>query len=425
VLSRRAATGSVLSRRGALLLAAGGLAQLSLPRALPAAPPARGAAAAGPARPEIERLLAARGAALARSDADLLLTGVDPARYLGQRELLDRLAGVPFAEFGYRLTSYTEPAPGAERLSVGAELGYRLTGVDGYPATLDRRLEFARGPGGWLLSTEEPVGPAALWDLGPVRIARGRRSLVLGTGEPAALDELAQLGDRALPLVGEAWGEPPGGPLLLELPATEQEFARLLDVPADTYRGIAAVTLAAAGAPVRTPADRVLVNPEAYRELSQLGRRVVVTHEVTHVATRADTRAWTPLWLSEGVADWTAYRGTGRTARQIAPELTREAEAGRLPQALPEDTAFTAGAAGISQAYELSWLACQLIADQYGADRLVALYRAVGAGGSSAEPRGALLERAFRAELGLGVAEFTKRWVGEAAKLARVGTRGG
>ncbi|MFG2821064.1 hypothetical protein ACGFX4_16750 [Kitasatospora sp. NPDC048365] len=365
--------------------------------------------AAGPSlgRAELDTLLAARAAALRTGDRAALLGGSAPGAAEAQAALLGRTAGVPFAELAYRVgPSFTEPGPQAVSASVAVELAFRLAGVDDYPAVLQRKVDLVRDGGRWLVAGEEPVGSAALWDLGgTVRTASGKRCLVLGVADADALGEVAGLADRAVPAVGEVWGAGWGGHLLLELAETEEQFARLLDVPADTYRGIAAVTLAMAGAPVRTPADRVLVNPEAYRDLSELGRRVVVTHEATHVATRADTRAWTPLWLSEGVADWTAYRESGRTARQIAPELAAEVRAGRVPTALPDDAAFAAGAAGIAQAYEMSWLACDLVARQYGgATRLVALYRAVAAAGAGQ------LEKAFRTELGIGVAEFTRQW---------------
>ncbi|MFD8598729.1 hypothetical protein ACFV1L_27365 [Kitasatospora sp. NPDC059646] len=298
-----------------------------------------------------------------------------------------------------------------DRLTVGAELGYRISGVDDYPALLERQVELVRDRTGWRVAREVPTGAAAPWDLGAVHSASGQHCLVLGLGEDAGLADLAALADRSMPVVESVWGPWKPGRLLLELPLTVQQFARRMDVSADAYQGIAAVTLAVGGAPTHTPADRIVVNPDAYRQLSDLGRRVVVTHEATHVATRADTRPWTPLWLSEGVADYTGYQGAGRTVRQIAPELAKDVRAGRLPGGLPADDAFTAGSAGIAQAYELSWLACDLIARRYGPERLVALYRAVGQNGSGG------LERAFRAELGLGVAEFTKDWEAEVATL--------
>ncbi|MGW4805478.1 hypothetical protein [Kitasatospora sp. NPDC004272] len=355
-------------------------------------------------------MLSLRGRAVAERDADALLALSARGAEEADRDLLTRTAGLRFTAYGLRLTSFTEPPAGADRFTVGAELAYRLTGVDDYPALLERQLELVREEGGWRVARETPTGAAAPWDLGTVRAVEGAHSLVLGLGEGAELAALAALADRAVPAVEAVWG-PSATRLLLELPLTEQQFARRMDVSADAYQGIAAVTLAVGGAPVHTPADRIVVNPDAYRQLSDLGRRVVVTHEATHVATRADTRSWTPLWLSEGVADYTGYLGSGRTARQVAPELVKDVRAGRAPAALPEDAAFTAGAEGIAQAYEQAWMACDLIARRYGQDRLVAFYRAVGAAGEGG------LERAMKAQLGLGPVEFTKAWAGEVAKL--------
>ncbi|BAJ27996.1 MULTISPECIES: hypothetical protein [Kitasatospora] len=361
-------------------------------------------------REEVVRLLGQRARAVAGRDTAALLavsaTGAEEA----DRDLLTRTAALAFAGYELKLTVFAEPPADADRLSVGAELAYRLTGVDDYPALLERRIELVREPAGWRVAAETPTGAAAPWDLGTVRVAEGKRCLVLGLGEPAELAALVALADRAVPAAAGVWG-PSDTRLLLELPLTVQQFARRMDVSADAYQGIAAVTLAVGGAPVHTPADRIVVNPDAYRQLSELGRRVVVTHEATHVATRADTRAWTPLWLSEGVADYTGYLGTGRTARQIAPELAKDVRAGRMPTALPADTAFAAGSDGIAQAYELSWLACDLIARTHGQDRLVALYRTVGAFGEGG------LDRAMKAQLGVGVTEFTKSWTAEVAKL--------
>ncbi|MFF1873220.1 hypothetical protein [Kitasatospora herbaricolor] len=396
----------MLSRRGALLLAAGGLAQLSLPPATAA----RSAAVRGVGAAEVSALLAARADAVRTHDAAAAAAGSTVAGRPAVAELLSRTAAVPLAGLAYRVTS-TGPPDAAGRVDVRAELAVRIAGHDEYPALFPRRLELAREGGGWRVGREEPDGGAApLWDLGGVEAAAGAHCLVLATAggavRPAALVEVA---DRAVPAVSAVWGGDWAGRLLLELPAGQEQFARLLDVPPADWADMAAVTTAAAGAPSHTPADRVLVNPEAYARLSDLGRQVVTTHEATHVATRADTRPWTPLWLSEGAADWTGYLGTGRTTRQIAPELARDVAAGRVPTVLPADADFTAGAAGIAQAYELSWLACDLIATRYGPQRLVALYRGVAAAGPG-PGREAQLDQVLRAELGTGLADFTARW---------------
>ncbi|MEU9126758.1 hypothetical protein AB0D08_01360 [Kitasatospora sp. NPDC048540] len=411
----------VLSRRAALLLAAGGLAQLSLPLLRADARPAAAAApGAAPLRPVVEDLLARRAQALIGLDRAALAAGTAPAAQPDQQAALDRLAQVPFAALAYRLTGFTEPPPEADRITVTAELDHRLTGLDDHPATLTRRLALVRLADGWRLAEDGPVGAPALWDLGTVRAVRGAHCLVLGLAEQDRVAELAARADRAVPDVDAVWGDAWAGRLLLELPATEVDFARVLDVAPEAYQGIAAVTVAAAGAPEHTPADRIVVNPEAYRGLSELGRRVVVTHEATHVATRADTHAWTPMWLSEGVADHTAYLGTGRTARQIAPALAQDVAAGRVPTALPADAAFTAGTERIGQAYELSWLACEVLAREFGERGLVGFYQDYGRTGrpASGESPDAVLDRVLRGRLGIGAADFTRLWTAEAARLA-------
>ncbi|MEV6974791.1 hypothetical protein [Kitasatospora sp. NPDC093806] len=306
----------------------------------------------------------------------------------------------------------------AGRCTATAELTVTVTGYDEQPVVHPRRLALARSAAGWRVEREEGAdGSPPLWDLGPVRAAAGARCLVLAVDGAPEAAELAAVGDRAVPAVEALWGTGWAGRLLLELPATGEQFTRLLADGSPGWSGMAAVTVAAPGAPRQAPADRVLVNPEAYGRLSAFGRQVVVTHEAVHVATRADTRSWTPLWLSEGAADWTGYRDSGRSARQIAPELARDVAAGRLPAALPADRDFTAGADGLAQAYELSWLACDLIARRFGTQRLVAFYRAVGESGPGAD-REAWLDGLFHDRLGLGLAEFTRLWLTEVRALA-------
>ncbi|MDH6134777.1 hypothetical protein P3T37_004186 [Kitasatospora sp. MAA4] len=314
------------------------------------------------------------------------------------------LAALPLAALDYRVTA-------RQGSQVSAELSYRIKDFDDFPAVLQRRLTLG-ADGRPVAEAAAPDAPAAPWDPGPLAVVQGQSSLVLGAADREELTALAAVADAAVPAVSDLWGTAWADRLLVQLPQTEAQFASLLAVAADSYQDIAAVTSAAAGAPVHTPADRVLVNPEAYRQLSALGRRVVITHESTHVATRADTHPWTPLWLSEGVADYTGYLGTGRTARQIAPELAKDVAAGRTPTELPLDSDFAAGAPAIAQAYELAWLACDLIARRHGRPALVRLYRAVGAAGPGSG-REQQLDQVFQAELGYGLAKFTQDWAAE------------
>jgi hypothetical protein len=242
-----------------------------------------------------------------------------------------------------------------------------------------------------------------------VTAVKGAHSLVLGTGRTAAqLRAYARLADRAVPAVSRAWGTDWTRHVVVLVPRSLQGMAGLLGSPASNYRGIAAVTTGEAGGSGRAPADRVVVNPEAYAILGDLGKQVVLTHETTHVATRAHTTAATPLWLSEGYADWIGYLGTGRTPAEAAPELTRAVQDGHAPSALPadKDFGFTSDPAELAQAYEGGWLACRMIADHWGTARLDAFYRAVGAHGT----RAGAVENALKKVLGTTPGAFTDQW---------------
>lgn len=314
---------------------------------------------------------------------------------------------VPLAQWSYRLTSVDAVG---DRATADARLSYRVQGYDSVPVTASRIVKLDRDEGGvWSVVSEGPGDGAGeqLWDQGKVEAVRGRRSLVLGVGEPAErLRSFADLADRAVPAVSAAWGTGWAQKVVVVVPASLQGMAGLLGSPADSYRGIAAVTTGETGG--RAPADRIVVNPEAYGMLGEVGRQVVLTHETTHVATRAHTNAATPLWLSEGYADWVGYRDTDRTPRQAAPELQSAVDEGHLPAALPTDADFGFGtdATRLAQAYEGGWLACRMIAARWGEANLNAFYRAVGAHGK----RTGAVEGALGSVLGVSLPQFTEDW---------------
>ncbi|MFD4134272.1 hypothetical protein [Streptomyces goshikiensis] len=312
------------------------------------------------------------------------------------------LAGIPLEDWAYEVTSVRRDGA---RAFARAELRYRLAGYDTAPAGSAREVELVRDGAAWRVTGDRPA-PGALpqpWDQGPVAVARGTHSLVLGAGRPEqTLPGIAAEADRAVAAVTAAWPQRWAGRVVVLVPGTLDAMAALLGRPASDYRGLGAVTTGRAGAGP-APADRVVVNPEGYAELSEEGRRIVLTHEATHVATRAATSERTPLWLSEGFADWAAYRGTGRTAAEAAPELARAVRRGELPGALPADEAFGFGGDpdALARAYGGAWLACRLIADRWGEAALVRLY-----GRAGREP----LATALAATLGTDPAALTRAW---------------
>ncbi|MCC3654539.1 hypothetical protein LIX60_24365 [Streptomyces sp. S07_1.15] len=373
---------------------------------------------ADPGDRSVQRLLDRRSAALLDRDERAFLAETHPSAgrlRARQREVLRNLAEVPLASWEYDLTGTGgfEPAPGeGRRIAVRVRLSYRLSGHDTGPATADQRLTLAERGGRWYIAAEHPTGdgPEPLWEQGRVEAVRGSRSLVLGVGhDRGRLRGIARTADRAVPAVDAAWGGGWARRVVVLVPRSPADMAELLGDPPGSYRGIAAVTTGRTGGAPGGPADRVIVNPAAYGILGETGQDVVLTHETAHVATRAHTSPATPLWLSEGFADWAGYRDTDRPASRIAPELAREVTAGRAPGALPgdEDFSFTGDARRLARAYEAGWLACRMIAEEWGEETLVSFYRAVGEAGPD---RSRALEAALREQLGLGPAAFTARW---------------
>lgn len=364
---------------------------------------------------DIQRTLDRRAAAVVSRDEAAYLAPLDPAApelRAAERREFAHLAEVPLRSWEYRLTDLNRT--GAGRATARVELRYRVEGYDQShrsPMKAAEQLDLARRDGRWYVAAERPDrrGGRQLWDQGKVTVVRGVRSLVLGAGQDEErLRGIADAADRAVPAVDRAWPGRWSRRLLILVPSSLDGVGSLLGAPAAGYRGIAAVTTGEAGGSGGGPADRVIVNPEAYAVLGDFGRQMVLTHEATHVATRAHTSAATPLWLSEGFADWAAYRGSPRTAGQSAPELQRAVRAGDVPTALPtdEDFGFGGDAGALGRAYEGGWLACDLIAERWGEERLTAFYRAVGGHGQ----REGAVEKAMREVLGTTPEEFTTHW---------------
>ncbi|MFB6554037.1 hypothetical protein [Streptomyces sp. NPDC056405] len=362
-----------------------------------------GRAAADPVPAEVQRVLDRRAEAVLDHDrAAYTRTGTGAG--------FDNLREVPLAAWSYRVTGVDRTGDTA---TADVELRYRIEGHDRGPVTTGRTVRLSREGADrrWSVDSDRPAKQSGQqpWDQGAVEVVRGTHSLVLGVGQSTGvLRGYADLADRAVPAVSDAWEGDWARRVVVLVPKSLEGMAGLLGSPASSYRGIAAVTTGETGGREQAPADRIIVNPDAYGLLGSLGKQVVLTHETTHVATRADTTAATPLWLSEGYADWVGYRDGDRAPADAAPEMAGAVAEGRVPASLPtdEDFGFTADADELARAYEGGWLACRMIADQWGEDRLDAFYRAVGAH----EKRAGAVEDAMNEVLAVTPEEFTARW---------------
>ncbi|MFH8437208.1 hypothetical protein ACH4A3_18530 [Streptomyces sp. NPDC018007] len=328
-----------------------------------------------------------------------------------QRTELDRLADVPLKSWTYDVKGITRQD--GPRATAEVELRYRIAGYDTAPVATRRVLELTRDGDRWYITADRPAKGASgqLWQQGDVEVVEGAHSIVLGVGR--GVEELRQIADTvdlAVPAVSDAWPRPWNRRVVVLVPDSVKSMAKLLGSPEAGYRGIAAVTTGEVGGTGERPAiaDRVIVNPQAYATLGSFGQRIVLTHETTHVATRTSTSTATPVWLSEGFADWTAYRDEDRAADETAPELAAAVRDGRTPAALPADRdfGFDGDPAELAGAYEGGWLACELIAERWGEEKLIAFYETVGAH----DGREGAVEQGMTSVLATTLEQFTADW---------------
>jgi hypothetical protein len=212
-----------------------------------------------------------------------------------------------------------------------------------------------------------------------------------------------------IPRVNSVWGRDWAQRAVVLVPGTQRELSLIVEDYGDLDQ-IAAVATAEVQLDTNRPnpvGDRIGINPANWPELSPLGRRIVLTHELAHVASRAATSGSIPTWLAEGFADYLGYLDTGVPTTFIAQDLAADVRSGDAPRTLPGEALFDGSSEKLSSAYEGAWMACTLLVQRYGEKALVRFYRAVGR--LSLQPKaavGAVLQRMFDTSL----REFTADW---------------
>lgn len=373
----------------------------------------------------VKDLLVRRADAVVAKDRAAFLATVDPEdAELGTKEKtwFDNLDEVPLARWGYSLAPQEDhklPAAVTKRVaelapdSFGSfvDVALRIEGYDNADSRHEEILTFTPRAGRWYLSGRYAApgrGNRQLWDVGKVHALATDHALVLGLPRTVELESIADEVERSVPRVDAVWGRDWARQVLVLVTRTEDEMSELLGGKASSYSQLAAITRGELGVPEGTAAaERVVINPRAYAELSDVGRRVIMAHEITHVAVRSVTQDWTPMWLAEGFADYIGYRGTGLTAAFIAQELAEDLRGGYLPTSLPADSSFETTNERLPQAYEMAWLACRMIVEKYGgAGVLLDFVRAAGM------PEGgpASVQAAFELVLRTSPAQFTHAW---------------
>jgi hypothetical protein len=352
----------------------------------------------------VDAILDRRDRAVRAHDRAAFLAPVDPAARRTQERLYANLSALPLATWRQQADPAGPTDTAGGDWTVPVTLRYRLRGFDHTDVVRTQYLTFAQRPGAGLVITGDGTAQGLpddteIWDGGRLSVVRGRHSLVIGNNAPRArLRQIADRLDQAVPTVTGVVGKDWDRRAVAIVPATEAQNAALAG-GGQSLREIAALATVMPG-PDGTPGnDRIVVSPDAYPKLNEIGRHVVLTHELTHVATHGAGDARTPVWLIEGFADYVGYKGLQVPVRSAARELRRDIAKGRVPGKLPGREGFSGASGRLSQTYEEAWLACRMVAERYGEDRLVRLYRAAGT-----EPD------ALQQVLGVDSDEFTAMW---------------
>lgn len=261
------------------------------------------------------------------------------------------------------------------------EVTLRLAGPDREPWTTQLRVLFVERNGRTYVANDREGmssgSPLPLWLTDDVDVVRGERSIVLGTAAAHDLRAYARDADQAVPRVTEVWGRDWARNVVLVVPRSQRQMEQLVDAEPGSQGSVAAVTTSV-GRKSSRRASHIVVNPDTFTEVGQLGRLVVLTHETTHVATDA-TVSGVPMWLSEGFADYVGFSGTNLSVSVIAQELFDVVQEHGVPDDLPDAASFDSRSDELDQSYEAAWLACRYIAEHWSEEKLLKFYRAMEA----------------------------------------------
>lgn len=361
---------------------------------------------------QVRALLEERSRAVVQQDEASFLAGVAPgdAAFLAeQRRLFANLRLLDLDTWRYGLVGgqtyrvpelagrYDEPY-----LVVAVELRYAFAGFDRRPVARALGLTFVWRDGEPRLASESDVdellpeaGHAEPWDVGAIAVAEGERALVIGSAvDSEELPEVAARADDAVDDVRGLWEAGWPGRVVLVVARDPRVWRTYFrdDRDPGQFAALAVPTFTkvpgwfpSSQAPTRLAGSRVVVNPLWYAtagaELDPLLR-----HEITHVALTRQTYRGAPTWLTEGTAEYTAYRGLGLAPQQ----LVEQARAGSLDLAFPSSVSFYTR--DVARNYAVSWALCSAVAAVHGERDLARLYRELGRVGSAANTVNAVEE---------------------------------
>jgi hypothetical protein len=337
----------------------------------------------------LDALLGRRAAALAARDAGAFMSDVDradPTFVKRQETVFDNMTKLPLIDIAFKLnrsTAYDPEIPAAIRNTYGNDVraaavtvSYRIEGVDESPVAVPWVPIVALVSGQWRLVGEAtgkslPSGVGGQpWDAGALAVERGNR--VVGVFSASFRDraKVMRLAEQALDRVAKV--RPGGwvGKVFLIAVKDRAVFDAYFGAAPERVDQVAAIAVPHYNEvhewvnSAEYSATRIIFNPDELDENSdQLGDDL--THEFTHAAMAPVTTGWTPTWLVEGFAEYVSYKD----AEIVVSRLRQVLKGVATDDLLGGDKFYDE-----PMNYITAWLACRMIAETYGQDKLITLY---------------------------------------------------
>jgi hypothetical protein len=350
-----------------------------------------------------------RGVRAAQEDVFDQAFAHEPEAAQARDDIFTSLTRLPLSTYSMRYIGEVSHRPGTWVADVAVQWGLR--GVDRRAVTNEIEVTFTdEGPGDGARVVSMEAGSqeqAPVWLLGRLEVQRVGPALVLSLQSPLTegVADQTRRAVRDVRRVLTAWD----GGLVVVLPETTAQLEELLAADENAYDSIAAVTASADGRSDPTAPVRVVLNPPVFLGLGPIAGQVVLSHEATHAATGATYRDM-PLWLVEGFGDYVALKGQPVPLETAAGQALESVREEGPPDELPTEGDFSTEAHGLGASYEAAWLACRLIAQEYGHDSLLRFYRVVSRTGD--------VDAAFERVLGTTEEDFTQDWQDYLEELA-------